>query len=112
MPDENKEGIDPRSNPKYFLEEKKLHLDAEREGKKLEMEAKKMDYELAPGWLGRVIGSSKNAGNNIAFAAVMAVIVAGIIASFFPGDRVEFWRTIVPIITLALGYVFGQNAKS
>jgi hypothetical protein len=100
MPEENKDGIDPKSNPKYFLDSRKLDL-----------EEKKLDYEMMPGWLGRVIGSSKNAGNNIAFAVVLAVIVAGIIASFFPGDRVEFWKVIVPIITLALGYVFGQNAS-
>ncbi len=96
MPDD----IDPKANPRHFLESKKLDL-----------EAKKMDYELMPGWLGRVIGSSKNAGNNIAFAVVLAVLAAGLIASFFPGDRVEFWKVIVPIITLALGYVFGQNAS-
>ena len=42
---------------------------------------------------------------------VLAVLAAGLIASFFPGDRVEFWKVIVPIITLALGYVFGQNAS-
>lgn len=100
MSDENKEGIDPKSNPKYFLDSRKLDL-----------EEKKLDYEMMPGWLGKIIGSPRNAGNNIAFAVVLAVILAGIIASFFPGDRVEFWKVIVPIITLALGYVFGQNAK-
>lgn len=100
MPADNKEGIDPKNNPKFFLDSRRLDL-----------EEKKMDYELMPGWMGRVIGSSRNAGNNIAFAVVMTVIATGVIASFFPGDRVEFWKVIVPIITLALGYVFGQNAS-
>jgi len=100
MPDDTKHGVDPKTSPKFFLDSRRLDL-----------EEKKMDYEMMPGWLGRIIGSSRNAGNNIAFAVVSAVIAAGIIASFFPGDRVEFWKVIVPIITLALGYVFGQNAS-
>ena len=78
--------------------------------RKLILQSKRMDLEA--GWIGRIIGSAKNAPNNIAFLVVMLVLVAGVVVSFvFPSDRVEFWKTILPIVTLTLGYVFGKSSN-
>jgi hypothetical protein len=93
MPDDrSKREFDPSSHPKYYLE------------------ARKMDYEENPGWVGRCIGSSKNAANNIAFVVVVLVLIAGGVSFAFPSERVEIWKTLVPIVTPALGYVFGKNS--
>lgn len=95
MPDDKPEPkliYDPTTDPKYILRARKMDLDA--------------------GWLGRIVGSSKNAPNNIAFLVVALVVSAGLIVSFvFPNDRVEFWRTILPVITLTLGYLFGKGSS-
>lgn len=78
---------------------------------KLVLQSKKMDLEA--GWIGRVIGGPKNAPNNIAFVVVSLVLIAGVVVSFvLPADRVEFWKTILPIVTLTLGYLFGKNSTS
>jgi hypothetical protein len=69
-----------------------------------------MEYENASGFIGWVIGSPKHAPNNIAFVIVFLVALAGVVVAFLPGERVEFWKTIVPIITPTLGYLLGRNA--
>ena len=90
MPDE-KGDISPTTDPKFLLQSKKMDLEA--------------------GWIGKVIGSPKNAPNNIAFVVVTLVLIAGVVVNFvFPNDRVKFWKTILPILTLTLGYLFGKNS--
>ena len=91
-PDPPKPGVDPSTHPRYWLD------------------ARRMDYEENPGWLGRVIGAPKNAANNIAFLAVFLDLIAGLIALAFPSDRLDIWKTLVPIVTLTLGYIFGKNS--
>ena len=93
MPDDQpKAGVDPSTHPRYWLE------------------ARRMDYDENPGWLGRVIGSPKNAPNNIAFLAVALTLVAGCISLAFPAQSGDIWKVLAPILTLALGYVFGKNS--
>jgi hypothetical protein len=42
----------------------------------------------------------------------LLVILAGFVVGFaYPQDRVEFWKTILPVLTLVLGYVFGQKTS-
>lgn len=92
MPDE-KADITPTSDPKFVLQSKKMDLEA--------------------GWLGRVIGSPKNAANNMAFLTVVLTFAAGFVVGLaYPSARVEFWKLIIPIVTLTLGYVFGKNSSS
>lgn len=70
---------------------------------------RKMDPDA--GWIGRVTGNAKNAPNNIAFVVVMLILVAGLIVTFaYPQDRLEFWKVILPIVTLTLGYLFGRGS--
>lgn len=112
MPGENQPDTDvtPIGNPKLYLGVKKLDLESKKIEQDHEVQLKQMEYENAAGFIGRVIGSPKHAPNNIAFAIVFLVALAGVIVAFFPGERVEFWKTIVPIITLTLGYLLGRNA--
>lgn len=78
---------------------------------KIILQAKKLDLEA--GYIGRVVGGPKNAPNNIAFVVVALVLVAGVVVSFYaPADRVEFWKLILPIITLTLGYLFGRSSAT
>lgn len=108
MPDE-KVDVSPTSDPKLILQSKKMELDAEARKLTIEAEAKKLGLEV--GWIGTVIGSAKNAPNNIAFLVLLLVMIAGFVVAFvYPQDRVEFWKTILPVLTLALGYVFGQKS--
>ena len=64
------------------------------------------------GALGRVFGSKENAPHNIVATVVILLIVFGILYSVLPVDKSTFsakeaWTIITPIITLALGYLFG-----
>lgn len=109
MPDE-KADINPTTDPKLVLQSRKMELDAEGRRQEREEETKRLTLET--GWLGRVIGSSKNAPNNIAFLVVVLLIVSGIVVNFvYPNDRVEYWKLILPVLTLTLGYLFGKNSK-
>ena len=49
------------------------------------------------------------------FLAVVVglILAAGIGFGFaFPADRGEFWKMILPIVTLTLGYLFGKSNSS
>ena len=108
MPDE-KADISPTADPKLIQQLKKMELDAEARKLTLEAETKKLGLEI--GWIGTLVGSAKNAPNNIAFLVLLLVMIAGFVVAFvYPQDRVEFWKTILPVLTLALGYVFGQKS--
>ena len=109
MPDE-KADINPITDPKLSLQARKLELEAE--SKKLAIEAETRKLHLEAGWLGRVVGSSKNAPNNTAFLILLLTFGAGLTVGLaFPSERVEFWKLLVPIITLTLGYMFGKSSN-
>jgi hypothetical protein len=109
VPDE-KADIEPKADPKVLLQSRKMELDAEGRRQEREEETKRLSLEA--GWLGRFIGSSKNAPNNIVFLVVVLLIVSGIVVNFvYPNDRVEYWKLILPVLTLTLGYLFGKNSK-
>jgi hypothetical protein len=68
---------------------------------------------LEAGWLGKIFGSSTNAPTNIAGFVVgfltIAIVVIGILfvpSSIPPSD---FLNMVIPVVTLALGYVFGKS---
>lgn len=69
------------------------------------------------GFLGKFFGSSDNAARNMAMTVIMIVIVGAtvfsivvlLISSFDKHLISQVWNSIVPIITLALGYIFGKN---
>jgi hypothetical protein len=81
------------------------------------IEEKRMDLES--GALGKFFGSGSTAPNNIAgFAVVIGFVLAGIITSVFlyidpkSQNTFEIWKYIGPIITGALGFIFGRGSKN
>ena len=92
MPDE-KADIGPTPDQKLMLRSRKMELDA--------------------GWLGRIIGSAKNAPNNLAFLVIVLAFLTGLGLSIaYPNQWMEFWKLVIPIITLAMGYVFGKSSNA
>ncbi len=102
--------INPATNPKFYLDSKKLDLEAKKIEQDHVVQLRRMQYDHDPGYLGRLVGSPRNAPNNIAFAVLVLVSLAGVVASFLP-ERIEFWKIISPTIALVMGYLLGQNTS-
>ena len=81
-------------------------------------ETKADKAEKETGFLGRLFGNkSENISLYIAFIICMALITVGLIYMFISPNykqntNLEFWQIIGPIITGALGYVFGAGSKN
>jgi hypothetical protein len=75
------------------------------------LESKKMDLEA--GCIGKFFGSKVNAPTNIAGIFIMFLLFSGISVLFFNTtiQAGEYWKIIVPLLTLALGYLFGKGSK-
>jgi len=80
------------------------------------IEKRKVDQGL----LGKIWGSSTSIPNNIAALTILILLITGVFYTFFiinkPDDRVglqikDFWSIIIPIITLSIGYLFGDHLK-
>ncbi len=69
------------------------------------------------GWLGKFFGSENNSARNMAITVIILVIFGALsfsICVLFNAQLdnaliKEVWNLVVPIITLALGYIFGKN---
>ena len=83
-------------------------------------EDNKMDREL--GMLGKFFGSGKSIKLNIAGLFIFILLLTGIVYTasvmLFKNTEnkmligiLEFWGIITPLITLALGYVFGKKEE-
>ena len=75
------------------------------------LRSKQMDLDA--GWLGRCFGSGKNAPMNIAGTLVLLLLASGIAVLFFQSaiPASDYWKIIVPLLTLVMGYVFGKSSK-
>jgi len=74
------------------------------------LQAKQMD--LDSGWLGKVFGSSSSAPSNIAGLSLILMLAAGFVLLFWTGAAMaagDYWKTIIPIVTLIFGYLFGKK---
>ena len=73
------------------------------------LRSKEMDLES--GLLGKFFGAPTHSPGNIAGLLIFLLLFTGIIISFFPGSisAGDFWTKIIPLITLALGYLFGKR---
>lgn len=82
--------IDPQPDRAFALENKRMDLDA--------------------GALGRFFGTGAAAPTSIAGLTVFLLAGAGILAMFVDSKMppAEYWQVAAPIITLALGYLFGK----
>jgi hypothetical protein len=75
---------------------------------------------VVQGYLGKLWGSSSSIPNNIAALASIVLIATGIFYTFctmnLSQDKIslpikDFWAIISPLITLAIGYLFGDKTK-
>lgn len=80
--------------------------------KDLTLESKKLDLES--GWLGRVFGAPKSAPLNIAGTLVLLLTLSGVSTLFISTSiqAGEYWKIIIPLLTLVMGYVFGRGGKN
>ena len=79
-----------------------------------EISLRKQKMSLDAGWLGQCFGSGQNAPMNIAGFVVVLLVGAGIVVTFAPSVAMtarEYWQVIVPLVTLVMGYVFGQGSR-
>lgn len=69
------------------------------------------------GLMGKLFGNySKNITLYITFIILVLLIVAGLMHILLPPEytqttNLEFWKIIGPIITCALGYIFGAHSS-
>jgi hypothetical protein len=73
------------------------------------------------GYLGKLWGSAQSVPNNIAALTIIILISTGVIYTLLtlllPADKIslsikDFWSIITPLITLAIGYLFGDKTKN
>lgn len=78
----------------------------------LALRSKQMDLEA--GWLGKAFGSGANAPMNIAGVLVVVLMSSGIATLFIESSipASEYWKIIVPLLTLVMGYVFGKGTSA
>ncbi len=76
--------------------------------------------KLERGWLGGIWGNSEKIPNNIAALLIIILLMTAIIYTYciigLPADKIslsikDFWQIIAPLITLAIGYLFGGISK-
>lgn len=76
--------------------------------------------KLERGWLGGIWGNTEKIPNNIAALAISILLATGILYTYcamdLPTDKIslpikDFWLIIAPLITLAIGYLFGDKSK-
>lgn len=78
------------------------------------------DKKSSRGWIGRFWGSAEHSSKNIAGLCICFLLLIGSAVTFMVyscreedtmKDIIDFWGVITPIITLALGYLFGHSQK-
>jgi hypothetical protein len=87
-----------------------------------EMTQAKLDHELnkekiEQGWVGKIWGGTSNSKINIAALIISIAMLFAIFYSCFVKENAPFsakdcWTTVTPIITLALGYIFGDKKSN
>jgi hypothetical protein len=85
----------------------KYNLDPNIYSKFIELEEKKIES----GRMGRIFGSPIWAGASISWIVILLLTLSGIFSSFVCSSITpqDYWKIITPIITLAFGYLFGNN---
>jgi hypothetical protein len=66
---------------------------------------------LEAGWLGKIFGSATNAPTSIAGIIVLLFTLRSIAVLFVPPNvpAGDYLQTVLPIISLMVGYLFGKN---
>jgi hypothetical protein len=88
---EQKLVIDSEPSPAFRLEQQRMALDA--------------------GLLGKLFGTGTSAPLKIAGFTLVLLIVPGVLVLFFDTKMppAEYWKLAGPIVTGALGFVFGRK---
>ncbi|MCR4828268.1 MAG: hypothetical protein K5864_02280 [Bacteroidales bacterium] len=103
-------------NPNLPTSVNKKIIDSNLESQKISKEEKKESRGL----LGRVWGAREHSSNNIAGLLIFLLVFIATGYTVFMlfhepvsthGQVIDFWGIITPLITLALGYIFGKNNK-
>lgn len=91
-------------------------INADIKKKEIDREAQKEER----GFLGRFFGGKDSSSNNIAGLFICALLVIATLYTFgmaiyCPNNThsqvLDFWGIVTPLITLALGYIFGNKEK-
>jgi hypothetical protein len=82
---------------------------AEDVSRRYALEERRMSLES--GWLGTVFGSAASAPTNIAGFVVCLLVIIISIVGLLKLPTAEFIERVIPIITLALGYLFGKKSE-
>lgn len=99
-----------------------LELQREEHQFQLQMQQQQHNHEnelknKEIGWLGKFFGSENNSDRNMAITVIVTVISGATLFSICVLFNTELnnslikevWSSVVPIVTLALGYIFGKN---
>jgi hypothetical protein len=93
------------------MNNEKIQFNTEPDQDVFVLRSKKMDLDA--GWLGRCFGASNNAPLNIAGLLVVLLVGSGVAVLFFQSaiPAGDYWKIIVPLLTLVMGYVFGKGSQ-
>lgn len=93
-----------------------------RQDHEKELKDKDHTHELALkakdlGWLGRFFGGKELVSLNVSGLLIIVLIISGVVLSCLVYDKekqnfdniTKIWSVITPIITLSLGYLFGNK---
>lgn len=99
-----------------------LELQREEHQFQLQMQQQQHNHEnelknKEIGWLGKFFGSENNSAKNMAITVIVIVISGATLFSLCVLFNAQLnntlikdvWSSVVPIVTLALGYIFGKN---
>ncbi|MGO9245330.1 MAG: hypothetical protein ACLPT4_05645 [Verrucomicrobiia bacterium] len=80
----------------------------------IENETKKHELTLKSGILGRVFGVGTDAAIHIVGLIAFVLVFACVIYTFIPQNATsfavaDFWKTITPILTTLMGFLFGRS---
>lgn len=92
-------------------------IDADVEKQKIKKEAEKEERGL----LGKLWGSIEHSSNNIAGLFIILLFIIGLLYTIWMlcinscnnhKLVIEFWGMLTPLMTLALGYIFGRGQSN
>ena len=107
---EGETGVDSKKEPQVDALESSLAK------KRLDNEAEKGRR----GWMGAIWGDGNNSAINIAGILIVLLVLIGAVYTFVMvcmswqdthHQVLDFWKVLVPLITLALGYLFGKRQQ-
>jgi hypothetical protein len=67
------------------------------------------ERKLEAGVIGKLFGTGDNAAKNTAGIVILILILGGLIGYFYNKDGGKLFDIVVPIVTLGLGYLFGEK---